>query len=170
MIYIVMCLQNLMCWKLLRNWNQTVYEDGLLLSENFIKGSDLLFVYVSLLFTVMLSHSFAPPDFVIWGIMPIHEGPRVALTESENYRSIATSSILSKILDNIIIDNQVHSLVHQIINLALSRTHLRCCILQWWMRQFNTIIRMEINLYIFYCWMHQRRLIKYPFTLCLICY
>ena len=29
---------------------------------------------------------------------------------------------------------------------------------------------MELNLYILYCQMHQRRLIKYPFTLCLICY
>ena len=32
-----------------------VNEDGLLLSEIFINDSDLLFVYVSLLFTVMLS-------------------------------------------------------------------------------------------------------------------
>ena len=59
----------------------------------------------------MLSHSLAPPDFVISGIIPIPKGARVALTESENYRSIAISSLLSKILDHIIIDNQVHSLV-----------------------------------------------------------
>ena len=42
-----------------------VNEDGMLLSENVINGSGLLFIYVSLLFTVMLSHSFAPPAFVI---------------------------------------------------------------------------------------------------------
>ena len=36
-----------------------VHEDGLLLSVNYINGSDLLFVYVSLLFTVTLSHSFS---------------------------------------------------------------------------------------------------------------
>ena len=34
---------------------------------------------------------------------------RVALTDSENYRSIAVNNILSKILDHIIIDHQVHS-------------------------------------------------------------
>ena len=39
-----------------------------------------------------MSHSFAPPYFVISGIIPIPKGPRVALTESENYRSIAISS------------------------------------------------------------------------------
>ena len=66
-----------------------VNEDGLLLSDNCIHGSDLLFVYISLLYTVMLSHSFAPPAFVISGIIPISEGARVALTKSKNYRSIA---------------------------------------------------------------------------------
>ena len=82
-----------------------------MLSENFINGSDLLFVYVSLLFTVMLSHSFSPPDFVIIlsGIIPIPKGDRVALTDSEKYRSIAISGLSSKILDLIIIDHQVHS-------------------------------------------------------------
>ena len=58
----------------------------------------------------MLSPSYYPPDFVISGIIPIHKGARVALTDSENYRSIAISSLLSKILDHIIIDHQVHSL------------------------------------------------------------
>ena len=85
-------------------------KDGLLSFENFINGSDLLFVYASLLFTVMLSHSFAAPDFVISGIIPIPTGARIALTESENYRSITISSLLSQIFDHIIIDNQVHSL------------------------------------------------------------
>ena len=65
-----------------------VNEYGLLLSENCINGSDLLFVYVSLLFTVMLCHSFAPPDFVISGIIPIPKGARVALTDWEHYRSM----------------------------------------------------------------------------------
>ena len=48
-----------------------VNGNGLLSSENCFNGSDLLFVYVSLLLTVMLSHSFSPPDFVISGIIPI---------------------------------------------------------------------------------------------------
>ena len=57
----------------------------------------------------MLSHSFDPPN-VISGIVSIPKGARIALTESENYRSIVISSLLSKILDHIIIYNQVHSL------------------------------------------------------------
>ena len=57
---------------------EKVNEDGLLMYENFINGSDLLFVCVSLLFTIMLSHSFAPPDFVISSIITITRGSRVA--------------------------------------------------------------------------------------------
>ena len=75
-------------------------EDVLLLSENCINDADLLFVYVTLLFTVMLSHSFAPTDFVISGIIPITKRDRVSLTDSEYYISIAISSLLSKILNH----------------------------------------------------------------------
>ena len=80
-----------------------INENGMLLPENVFNGSDLLFVYVSLLFTVMLFHSLAPPDFVISGIIPSPKGARAALTDSENYRSIAISSLLSKILDQLLI-------------------------------------------------------------------
>ena len=66
--------------------------------------------YESLLFTVMLSHRFVSPDFVVSSIIPIPTGARVALTESEKYKSIAISSLLSKILDHIIIDHQTYSL------------------------------------------------------------
>ena len=48
----------------------------------------------------MLSHSFIPKP----------KGARVALTDSEKHRSFAISSLLSKLLDHIIIDHQVHSL------------------------------------------------------------
>ena len=35
---------------------EKVNEDGMLLSENLMNGSDLLFVYVSLLLTNVVSH------------------------------------------------------------------------------------------------------------------
>ena len=58
----------------------------------------------------MLSHSLAPPAFVVSGIIPIPKGARVAPTDSENYRSIYIRSLLSEVNDHIIIDHQVHSL------------------------------------------------------------
>ena len=47
-----------------------VNKDGMLLSENCINGSDLLFVCVSLLVTVMLSHSLAPPKLLYQALYP----------------------------------------------------------------------------------------------------
>ena len=93
----------------------------------------------------MFSHSFAPPDFVISSSIPIPKGARITPTDSENYRSIAINSLLSKALEHIIIDHQGRGILlsHQIINLALSNNHLR-----YYVQQFNIIIQRELNLYI----------------------
>ena len=39
-------------------------EDGILLFDNFIHGSDLLFLYIAMLLTAMIVHGFAPHDFI----------------------------------------------------------------------------------------------------------
>ena len=48
----------------------------------------------------MLFNSCALPDFIISSIIPIPKGARVALNDSEKYRSIAIGSLLSEILDH----------------------------------------------------------------------
>ena len=83
-----------------------INEDGILLSDNFIHASELLCEYMSFLFTVMLVHGFAPTEFITSSIIPIPKGARVSLSESEKYRSIAISSLLSKTFDHIIIECQ----------------------------------------------------------------
>ena len=54
----------------------------------------------------MICHSYAPPPFIKSSIITIPKGTKATLTGSDKYRSIAISSILSKVLDYIIIDNQ----------------------------------------------------------------
>ena len=54
----------------------------------------------------MICHSYAPPSFIKSSIIPIPKGTKATLTDSDKYRSIAINSILSKVLDYIIIDNQ----------------------------------------------------------------
>ena len=83
-----------------------INEDKILFSDNFIHGSELLFSYLSMLFTIMISHSFAPCDLLKSSFVPIPKGTKVSLSDSEKYRSIAISSILCKIFDHIIIDQQ----------------------------------------------------------------
>ena len=85
-------------------------EGGALFSNNFIHGTDLLYMYISVLFCTMISHGFAPERFLRSTMIPIPKGARANLSDSNMYRSIAISSLLSKILDNIIIEQQYSSL------------------------------------------------------------
>ena len=57
--------------------------------------------------SVLLSHWKVTIQCVVKSsIIPIPKGTKATLTDSDKYRSIAISSILSKVLDYIIIDNQ----------------------------------------------------------------
>ena len=59
----------------------------------------------------MVSHGFAPTTFLQSSMIPIPKGSRTNLSDSNMYRSIAiSSSLLSKILDIIIIDRQFNLL------------------------------------------------------------
>ena len=75
-------------------------------SDSIIHGTELLFDYVCILFNAMICHSYAPPSFIKSSIIPIPKGTKATLTDSDKYRSIAISSILSKVSDYIIIDNR----------------------------------------------------------------
>ena len=81
-------------------------QNGCIFSDSIIHGTELLFDYVCILFNAMICHSYAPPSFIKSSIIPIPTGTKATLTDSDKYRSIAISSILSKVLDYVIIDNQ----------------------------------------------------------------
>ena len=52
----------------------------------------------------MINHGYAPPEFIHSSMIP--KGARADLSNSDMYRSIAISSLLSKIFDNVIIERQ----------------------------------------------------------------
>ena len=72
-------------------------------SDCFIHGSDSLYYFIAMLFNTMLLHGTIPSDFLVSILIPIPKGSRVDVRKTQNYRAIALSSILGKILDNIII-------------------------------------------------------------------
>ena len=80
-------------------------EDGIedYSSENIIHGTDLLNSYVSILMNCMLSHGYAPRDFTMSTLIPIPKDKKKSLYDSNNYRAIALSSIIGKLLDVIFI-------------------------------------------------------------------
>ena len=62
------------------------------------------------MFSAMLYYGYASQLFLRSTIIPIPMGGKVCSTNADLYRSIAISSILSKILDYVIIDQQSDSL------------------------------------------------------------
>ena len=84
--------------------------DGLT-SDYIINGAPLLFNYLPILFSLMLSHCYAPSSFCIsTTLVPIPKKSSVSMEGITNYRGIALSSLLFKIFDNCIISNQYDSL------------------------------------------------------------
>ena len=76
--------------------------DGLT-SDYIINGT---ICYLSLLFSLMLSHCHTPTSFCVSTMIPIPKKGSGSMNNIRNYRRIALSSLLSKLFDHCIICNQ----------------------------------------------------------------
>lgn len=82
-----------------------------LCSDNFICACNDLFVHLSLLLNMFYFRFSAPAEMLTSILVPIPKNRKKALSNSGNFRSIAISSIVGKILDHIVLKN--HSSVLQ---------------------------------------------------------
>ena len=80
-------------------------------SDNFKNGTHMLNVYISLLFTCMLTHGIPPSGLLLSTIIPIPKNNRGNMSDSSNYRAIALSSLLCKLFDTIIIETHEDNLI-----------------------------------------------------------
>ena len=76
-------------------------EEGLV-SDDFINGTMLLQVLITCLFNCMLVHGVCPDTMFCGTMIPIPKDKRKSLDCSDNYRAITLGSIVSKILDSVI--------------------------------------------------------------------
>ena len=90
--------------------NSQLNDNGMIYSNNFIHGTELLFQYLGLLYTSLVYHGYCPPSFICVNIIPIPKGSKANLSDSDKYTSIAINSLLGKILDHIIIEKQSEAL------------------------------------------------------------
>ena len=74
-----------------------------LTSDNFIFACRDLFVHISMLLTMTLQHADAPEAMAHSVLVPIVKNPKKSLNDGSNYRSIAISSIIGKIFDNVVL-------------------------------------------------------------------
>ena len=72
-------------------------------SDHIVNACFELYVHLSFLFNVMVSHQVAPSNMLSSTLVPIPKDKKKSLSSSDNYRSIALSSIVGKVLDKIIL-------------------------------------------------------------------
>jgi hypothetical protein len=74
-----------------------------LTSEHFIHAHDNVCVLLSLLFNSMLCHNYIPLKFMDTVIIPILKDSKGDITDCNNYRPIAITCTMSKILESVIL-------------------------------------------------------------------
>lgn len=74
-------------------------------TDHLINGTQRLHIMLSLLYSSMLIHGFTPEAMLLSTIAPIPKDMKKSLNDSTNYRGIALSSTIGKLLDSIIIMN-----------------------------------------------------------------
>ena len=72
-------------------------------SDHFVNAPNDLHVHIALLLSAMLVHGNGPHDMLMSVLVPIPKNVKKSLRDSTNYRSIAISSIIGKILDNVVL-------------------------------------------------------------------
>ena len=85
-------------------------DDGIIMSNNFQHGISLSYTRIALLFSAMLYYGYSPQLFLCSTMIPIPKRGKVCSTNANLCKSIAISSILSKFLDYVIINQQSDSL------------------------------------------------------------
>jgi len=97
-------------------------------SDHLINGTPQLFEKLAQLFTVMISHGFAPESFLLATLLPIVKNARKSTNCSSNYRGITLSSIMGKVLDRIILKHYQETLASSDLQFGFKRGHstLQC--------------------------------------------
>ena len=70
----------------------------------------------------MLTHGVSPIDFCLSVIVPIPKNKRANKCDSSNYRAMAVSSLLGKIVDNIIFEDQYTNLATDVLQFGYKRS------------------------------------------------
>ena len=73
-------------------------------SEHFIYASERLYVLLAILFNACLIHGYLPQSIMNSVILPIVKDSKGDVTDKNNYRPIAITTVSSKVLELIIID------------------------------------------------------------------
>ena len=82
---------------------------------------------ILVLFNAILTHGVSPDDFKISILIPIPKGARVDKSNASNYRAVALSSVLGKMVKT--------------YNLVTSQTLQRLCVVRFLLRVSNILLK-----------------------------
>ena len=74
-------------------------------TDHIINGTNLLNIYLSLLFSSMITHGVTPREILLSTVVPIPKNKRKSVNDSDNFRGIALSSSIGKLLDWILLNS-----------------------------------------------------------------
>ena len=94
-----------------------------LMAEHFIHADESLFVFISILLNAMIIHGHLPDSFMNTIIIPIVKDKRESVTDSDNYRPVAITTVFSKIFEIIILDKYGHLFVTQANQFGFKKGH-----------------------------------------------
>ena len=92
-------------------------------TDHLIHGNDRLHVMLSLLLSNMITHNIVPDDLLESVLIPIPKDKRKSLNDSKNYRAIAMSSSLLKLLDLCILNRHRHTLNTSDLQFGFKKDH-----------------------------------------------
>jgi hypothetical protein len=74
-----------------------------LMSDALINSGSSMVVNLSLLFSAILRHRVSPDNMLLATLIPIPKSTKKCVKDSTNYRTIAPGSVLSKLLDMVLL-------------------------------------------------------------------
>ena len=83
--------------------NSSPGKDGLS-CEHFIYADDSLNFYLRVLFNCMLTHNYIPQELMDSLIVPLLKDKKGDITDKDNYRPIAITCVISKILESVLLE------------------------------------------------------------------
>ena len=90
------------CVRLLKP-SKAAGHDGLV-SEHIFNSHPSIFVYLKLLFTMMLTHSYVPNAFGLGIVIPIVKNKHGDVSSIDNYRPITLSPVISKLFESLLLE------------------------------------------------------------------
>ena len=133
---------------LIRNleFGKSAGPDGIC-SEALKCAHDQLSVLLSLCFTLFLSHGHLPPKLIQTTIVPIIKNKCGNISSSNNYRPIALATIISKLLESILLKKCEEYLYTSANQFGFKKAHgTELCI--YTLREYIELYRKDQQLYL----------------------